>query len=118
MQLSYSINHVHPFSWRFHRTRHSNSKYQNQALQNFGTSYSILNAVSFVFVSIPSLSQSIIGSTTLMIPKMKEGPLERSCFSWLDILVLHSYQYLLEFFQTTYFQKYPSVLNFLNLSNL
>ena len=47
-----------------------------------------------------------------MIRKMKEWFLERSCFSWLEILVLHNYQDLLEFFQTTYFQKYQNILNF------
>ena len=47
-----------------------------------------------------------------MIRKMKEWLLERSFFSWLEILVLHSYQGLLEFFQTKNFQKYQNILIF------
>ena len=42
MKLNYNSTDVRPFSWKFCGTSNSNSKYQNQAFLNFGTSILIL----------------------------------------------------------------------------
>ena len=55
MELRYNITNIHSLSWEFHGTRNSNSKYQNQALLNFGPSYSIL-ILSIVHPCFPNFS--------------------------------------------------------------